>query len=726
MEQERVYKMFDEKFKEHKDVPMALYGLGINTKYLMEKAAAYNIIGIVANDRIGEYVYGKKVMSIEDIEDKARIVVIVAQMKSVKIIYNRIKHLEDKGIDIYDFWGEKIVNDIENARNEFKSDSYWNSNFSKLKDEIDRHDIISFDVFDTLLMRKILKPDQILDVVEEYLKENGFSIEFKIERVKAEQQLLYKGIVPTIKDIYKKLSINIGITQQLADWLMSIELKTENRFVTKRQCVVDALEYAIEKGKQVYLLEDTCLSSEQIYELLLKCSITDVNINQVLVSSEIKKTKRDASLFEYFVKYVGKGLKLHIGSSTVLDIHIPQRFGINTYFVMSAYDMFLKSAVADVIKNAETINDYILLGLFSAKAFNNPFAFYESNGKLIIESLYDLGYYCFGPITVKFLIWVVKQLRNIKNSIVLFSSRDGYFIHKLYRNLREKNVSLDIPKEIYFYISRRAVTVINIKTENDIVEIVEDVLKISIGNLMEILEQRLGIQFDKNDVILNQSLIEVTGEKDKDKIIQRVLEYKEAILKNSALEREYYLGYIKNINLQEYKKIYLFDLYTKGTSIYNLSRIIGRDLDLICYGIKNFPNEYISNDEKAKSMFSHTVPTPIQWFERSYQMLEVIYSSSEGQFKSFTKDGTPQFVENSEYNYRYIKEAQLGILDFINNLEILDENWFEKKISLNMVEAMNKMMERKQSITNEYICTGFTYYDSFASEATINIWDRII
>lgn len=680
MEQERAYRMFDERFAQHKEVPMALYGLGINTKYLLEKAKDYNIVGIIANERIGEYIYGKEVIPIKAVEDKVKIIVIVAQVKSIKIIYNRIKYVEDKGIAIYDIFGMRVKDYLDDENDKMRDEPYWESTFDTLKAEIDKHDIISFDVFDTLIMRKALMPDHMCDSPEEALKGKSKEDAFKAEK----------------------------------------------KYAVKRLCVAAVVEYARLQGKEIYILSDTYLSSEQIHELLLQCSIKDIDINHVIVSSDTGTTKKDGSLYALFNTLAGKGLKLHIGSSLKADIEMAEKFGIDTYYVMSPYDMLLKSSVSEVIANAGSMIDFIVLGIFSAKAFNNPFALSESKGKLKIENMYDLGYYCFAPVTLKFLTWIADRIGNDNNAAVLFSSRDGYLLFELYKYLQNKNPQLKLPKGIYFYISRRAITVACIQTKDDIIDIVESALRFTVGNLGEILEQRLGMPFDKGDCILNRSLMDVAVEKDRKQIVDRVLEYEDEILRNAASERKNYLEYIQKNNLHTYGKVYLFDLYTRGTSLHKLNSLLGIEAELMCYAVKDFPNEYISAMDNINSMFDSTDIISGEWFRRCYQLFEAVYSSPEGQLKCFDNNGTPQFIENSEYNYSYLKEAQAGIVDFMNDLEILDEKWYLQNISLALTDSMIRIMTRKQSVSCEDLHKGFTYYDSFAAETVTEMWNRII
>ena len=523
MEKHKVYQLFDYCFSKYKNTPIVLYGLGVNTKYLLEENKDYNIVGITANDKIGEVVYDKEVMPIEAIPGKAKIIVIIAQAKSIKTIYERIKHIEDTGIMIFDLYGRML------------------------------------------------------------------------------------------KEYYDNKNPNA----------------------------------------------DNCPSFE---------------------------------------------------SASAMD----------------HYERLLCSSVADAARHAVNKCDYNVLHLFADKAFKDPLSFVESKGKLKISNMYELGYFCFGPITASFLAWMVKEVGNDENSIVLFSSRDGYLLYKLYQHIKCNKPELMLPNADYFYISRRAATVACIQNESDIAEIVTSVLNLSMGSLRETLEQRLGMTFDKNDPILDRSLTDVLGKNEIHEILARVLDHKSKILKNAAQERKNYLKYLQKSNINSYENIFIFDLYPRGTNVSRLNILLGRKVNLLCFAVKDFPNEYINSQYKYKSMFDSKSIMSGEWFRRGYQLFETVYSSPEGQLMCFDKYGLPLFTENSQYSFNHIKEAQKGITAFINDLDAFDDKWYRSVYSLDLVDFMSSIMTRKYSVVSPDIRNGFFYYDSFSAEKTINIWDSIV
>jgi hypothetical protein len=656
-EAQRVYQKFNKRFSHHKATPMVLYGLGINTKYLLEQAHDYRIVGIAANEKIGECVYGHTVLEIEQAAKIADMVVIVAQSKSVKLIFNRIKHIKYSGIEIFDMFGDKMDDDGEPS--EVESD--WNLTLNQLKEEIDQHNWIAFDVYDVLLMRKMLNNEHVFEIIEADCMELS---SFQYERMKAEKELTNEGPPPSINDIYTRISRNTGLRQEVCNSLMLKELHLELELAVSRKSIVEALRYAQQQGKIIYILTDSSLSTDQILSLFKRCSITGIEPHQIIVSNEQDQHFSFYSLVDAFVRIVGADSTLYIGQykkKNTLNISVT---GVTFFGIRSAREMLEASSIRYVIDSATQIADWMALGLIASKAFNDPFALNQSNGKLKISSMFDLGYYCFGAITLHALHWIFNQL-NADNGgshrVILFSSRDGYFLSQLYENWLNIKDGTMSPKGDYFYTSRRAVTVANIQTEEDIIRIVQEASKLSVGNLKDVLEQRLGISIPEEDTLLNVSLLDVCNQMDGDNLQKAVLKYAPHILKNAAIERENYLFYLKKYNLKKFDLVYLFDIFTRGTTLNKLANLLDREIDLICFAVKDFPNENFKTHTKVLTLINNSQGEFLDWFERCYQLFEVIYSSGEGQLRCFESNGQPSFIKDSEYKYASIELAQQGI-----------------------------------------------------------------
>ena len=154
---------FRSKFADMKDKRIAIYGIGRRTATLLPGIRDFNIIGLLDrnNDNIGKSVCDVKVIPIDNIDDKADIIIINSDPTNYKIIYKRIANIN---IPIYYSNGERALPDVED--NSYENNSYWMNSYDELVQKIDYSDVVSFDLFDTLIMRRVFSPEYVYRLVE--------------------------------------------------------------------------------------------------------------------------------------------------------------------------------------------------------------------------------------------------------------------------------------------------------------------------------------------------------------------------------------------------------------------------------------------------------------------------------------------------------------------------------------------------------------------------------
>ena len=83
---------------------------------------------------------------------------------------------------------------------------------TELMEIIGRYDVVSFDIFDTLIMRKTLTPEDIFRIVENKIKNNNAGLDYFGNRQRA---ILENPIPnPNIYQIYDKFAELTGITEE--------------------------------------------------------------------------------------------------------------------------------------------------------------------------------------------------------------------------------------------------------------------------------------------------------------------------------------------------------------------------------------------------------------------------------------------------------------------------------------------------------------------------------
>ena len=168
-ESEYIYQEFEAHFSNRKKEPLVLYGIGKNTGELLEKIQDYQIAGLMDGKRKEGNIWNKPILDYKDVLAlNVKTIVIIARPAVIGVIYHRISDFcSQNSITVYDVRGKDLSEIYVNQEQEIP---YFKQSFEDLKKAIEKHTVISFDVFDTLMMRKILYPEDIFTVVEKVLR----------------------------------------------------------------------------------------------------------------------------------------------------------------------------------------------------------------------------------------------------------------------------------------------------------------------------------------------------------------------------------------------------------------------------------------------------------------------------------------------------------------------------------------------------------------------------
>lgn len=555
-------------FQGKKDI--VLYGIGVNTKAILTEIHDPNIIGLMDPLSEGSIVLGKPVLSVAEASQQAGLIVIVARPTVVPIIFDRIRDLEvTHHIPIYNIEGKRLIEEEETP---FSSDlSYWNCTSEALKQKIATADVISFDVFDTLLARDVLRPVDLFVFLERKMQKEGILCKsFAVQRRAAETQL-NQTCVPKLEQIYEQLGAYYAWPKETIDKACALEFELEQTACHARRHMQDIYQYALHLKKTVILVSDMYLSREKMQILLERAGYT--NYHRLYISCEQQATKESGALFDVVRKDYA-GTILHIGDNTAVDDIMARRHGFTTYPILSAYDMLLHSSMGKLVAKAQTPDTMLTLGIAVRKLFDNPFALGPTKGVVYADDLFLLGFVFVGPVISCFIRWMCKEVWDKNYDMILFSARDGYVIEKLYHRRWMQNQE-HLPKGVYFKTSRRAVTVAALTSEADILAMLSDSFDTTKGELLLV---RFGVAPDQTDSEISEK---VSSTYNLDEAVQYVLKYQDRILENAQRERNNYLTYLKKIGLPNAKNVVLYDFCSKGTVQSGLSKLLGSTVDIL-------------------------------------------------------------------------------------------------------------------------------------------------
>ncbi|ADQ06814.1 Haloacid dehalogenase domain protein hydrolase [Caldicellulosiruptor hydrothermalis 108] len=700
-------------FNEYKNKNIVLYGIGEKTKLILEEAKEFNFVGLMDKDTVGSVIYGLKVLSYDEvISSNVDLIIIVANMSVSELIYRRISFLKkDYGIEIKYINGTTPVDFGDEI---ISNDPYWLNDINKLKSEIEKHDVISFDVFDTLLMRKVLNPSDIFDLVERelYYKYN-IEIPFKIKRIEAEKYCYnYIDKNYDIFQIYSVLKELLNITDNnLLNKIMQIEIELEMECCIPRSDIIDVYLYSIKKGKTVCITSDTYFNRKYLELLLRKNGI--LQFDKLLISCEEKKSKSGGDMFEYLKQLYKQKKILHIGDNQISDREIPQKYSISTFQVRSGYDLILSSLLKDLLINVKNSSDSILMGVSMFPLLKSPFSLNKGKGAIYINSMYDIGYSFFGPMVLNFVLWLIKMAKKERIEKLLFFSRDGYIIEKIYKKIVEF-YDLDAPESIYFLTSRRASSVAAIENWEDVVFIIKNVCKCRNLKIKELINIAFGIYIEDKDEFAEKYYYEVTEKE----LLDYLYNYADLTFENAKKERANYLKYISSLTIKEARNIGCVNFVGKGVTQYCVSKIMKKDLCGYYFATEYDIKNIILPSQKAYGLYGELISPHLSKTSISTKYLfgEIVFTSPDGQLVKFDDNGQPVFEKNSinEFHFSIINECHEGMLAFVEEMIKLDRGLLERNFGNELIDKLYGLFTSHACFISDDIKKFFIVDDYYA------------
>lgn len=368
----------------------------------------------------------------------------------------------DDPIDFYRGWEEPLSVDGYILRSNFRraaqmfSETFEgavevsNARVTNFCASIDAADVVSFDVFDTLLQRSVMNPadvflmtpfrkalpgSQIAERISQSLyAEMRRSVE-RSHRVQRDKELkLDLSLSEEIftKDIFKDLAEKIGSgadqpTCAQAESMLALEEKCELDVLSATRLGKTLFDYAKSKGKRIIVISDFCHSQDFVNRALKNSGYDGF---EIFVSSAHGKKKHSGSLF----RLVESALKLdtskclHIGDNAHGDKAMAAEAGWKSLQISLPKNQFaallkqrdlpvasMHKSVALRTHHAMFVNRYIS-GDMKPSLIKHT--------QPIVEGHEQLGYLALGPIVLAFARWIIEDAvaKGIKQ--IAFFARD--------------------------------------------------------------------------------------------------------------------------------------------------------------------------------------------------------------------------------------------------------------------------------------------------------------
>ncbi|MBN7573239.1 hypothetical protein C1H57_18805 [Clostridium sp. 2-1] len=527
-------------------------------------------------------------------------------------------------------------------------------NIELIKESIAAADVVSFDIFDTLIFRIVNEPEDIFTLIGYILNIK----DFKEIRQKGQQMASMKvereyGFPHAdIDEIYEYIK---QTSDMKVDWeyVKNYELEMELDSLVCNKEILEVYKFAKNSNKRVIATSDMYIKSKDVKRFLDKCGFSD--FDEIYVSADLRKTKYVGDIFDEIlnIEKIKPNQMLHIGDNFNSDFTNSSSKGIKAiHYKCNQFD--------EVKMSSDSLNLFNLINhgvLNVVKNNNNNKSFW-----------YYLGARVGGPLYIGLLNWMEKCLEKEEYDNIYFLSRDGYILHNIFKELNFDNIH-------YMYASRRALLLAGIDKLDE--ESLNNLPPYTYGQQVKDILEYLNIEdIEQNtlrDAGFNSVNDIISTRADFDKMKRLFSLNEKSILKNCKEERENAIKYFENLNFLSSNSV-IFDCGWNGSSQYLLDKL----LDKCEYHKKNkFIYAGIMNNDKSKRqlrnksfesyLFGHEFNYNLeQRVVTSIVLLELFFGAPHSSVWRYGENG-PE-LEEIEPSHDHKQDIFEGILSYVKEI----------------------------------------------------------
>ena len=524
--------------------------------------------------------------------------------------------------------------------------------------QIEKYDIISFDIFDTLLKRNVKNPTDVFEYIE-----NKFNkADFCEQRIAAEKKARAKknGIEVTLSDIYAEMPYDFS----------NEELEVEGELLIANDWILPVYKHAL-KSKRVIITSDMYLPEKFICQILEREGLG--GYEKLYLSSSVGKTKHSGELFELIIGELGKENRLiHIGDSYRSDFEIPKKHGIDAIHIPTKIE-----------KNTFKLKEVGIEENIINSFLNNTSPIGESK-------YYRFGYEKFGMFLWGYSKWLHKSVKDSGIKDVYFFSRDGLIMKKAFDALYN-----DVQTH-YLEVSRRSLRVpilwmnyelphvINMISPSKLVSLttIFDGVGLDINNYRSLIEKygfTVETTFDRKELLENKNLNSLYSElgADIEKVSKKEYELLVKYIDQNRLSGKFAIvdigwsGGMQRYLIETLNKLGI-DASIKGYYI-GVADYYKRNIEVVPnLDLNGYLFDFL-HDKNAKDKRSAFVG-----------LFETLFLEQGGSVKNYrvesenvTANRLPyEYLENGKptFEYRNVMDIQRGALDFIKRFGDMDLN----------------------------------------------------
>ena len=615
------------------------------------------------------------------------------------VINAKLKPEEEKELVDLILENDENVHDFDYTEkfNFYKPTTDFNDKLIKLKNEIINSDLVSFDIFDTLVYRPLYEPkDLFIFLNSEFnklFKSSGL-LEFSKIRVEAEyrtrnyvwDQNQYQEI--TLDEIYDFIGDKYKLDRTKLDVIKKKEIELELSFCKRRETTYSLYKLCKSLDKKVIATSDIYLPREVIMKILENNGYTD--FDKVYLSCDERLSKYTGDLFKRVLEKekVDPENMIHIGDNLESDVSTPKKLGIKSFHYPKAIDIFNNHFpeinntcyCGDLYKYYDVLNidheyTYSYLGnrvstaLVSNMYFDNPYVSFNQFTDFNTDP-YFVGYYALGMHILSLASWILKDAKANNYDSIAFMARDGFLPFEASKIL--KNTYFDNKIDLnYIYVSRKSLMPLTLKEFKDFYKIKDyiEIPKVKIKDIIKSLKYILTDDQKKIDKVLKDNNFS------QDAILDGIEEYNRFIdvVYNKLYDKtkyKYAYDSAKSYFEEHFKgNASTFDVGYSGQPELIISNMLEKPINtyfIHCNSDAGYKNSIYGN-YNLKTFYEYK-PT------FTGTLREYLISSDQPSCIGYEldKDNNPVPIFEIDKNYTYfskqmLKEIQNGCLDFVRD-----------------------------------------------------------
>lgn len=299
----------------------------------------------------------------------------------------------------------------------------------KIKSLVNAHSVISFDIFDTLLIRPYVRPADLFLHLEKLQKQPGWAKHRRqAEDAARRKYAQYEDI--TLDEIYEELSAADSA-------LKAEEMALERQTLQPNPEIQQVFNYAKQQGKRIIIVSDMYLPADFLTQVLQEKGFT--GFEKLYVSNAVRKLKGTGALY----RHVAQELKvapedfLHIGDNFKSDVRRAKEAGWSAVWYPGVAHQYWAAhpREARFFKQNPCYEASVSLGVLI-------WAWQKARMQKEVENpyFYRLGYAVGGPVAYGFARWIEQRALNNHTPNLFFAARDGYTLQRVFDTFQNKNL----------------------------------------------------------------------------------------------------------------------------------------------------------------------------------------------------------------------------------------------------------------------------------------------